>query len=215
MIHQRPLHARGARLPRRITADEHAAQLVEFAVALPLLVLFVVGIFDFSGAYTLKQKLTNVTRDAARVAAADPATDLSNTCTGGGACNAPASVVDAFKVVDNYLIANQISDCGVKANSVTSVGTLTWQYTVTPSGSPACGITLTVNRGYVFPQTGATPPSVTCASQGIASGAAVVGTCVSLQYTYNWRFGRVSSLLGSITALPPQISAVGVALNEN
>jgi Flp pilus assembly protein TadG len=212
------LQARGARLPSGICADERASQLVEFAVALPLLVLFVVGIFDFSGAYTLKQKLTNVTRDAARVAAAGPATDLSNTCTGGGACNAPASVVDAFNVVDNYLKANQISDCGVTAGSVTQIGTtLTWQYAVTPSGSPACGITLTVNRGYVFPQTGATPPSVTCASQtsSIGSGTAVVGTCVSLQYTYNWRFGRVSSLFGSSMTLPPQISGIGVALNEN
>jgi Flp pilus assembly protein TadG len=33
---------------------DHAAQLVEFAVALPLLVVFVVGIFDFSSAFTLK-----------------------------------------------------------------------------------------------------------------------------------------------------------------
>lgn len=216
MIHERHRPARPARLPGGVWADERAAQLVEFAVALPLLVLFVVGIFDFSGAYTLKQKLTNVTRDAARVAAADPATDLSNTCTSGGACNAPASVVDVFNVVNNYLIANQINDCGVTAGSLTSVGKLTWQYQVLPSGTPPCGITLIINRGYVFPQTGATPPSVTCASQSVGSGtAAVVGTCVSLQYTYNWRFGRVSSLLGSTTTLPPQISAIGMALNEN
>ena len=32
--------------------DDRAAQIVEFAVALPLLVVFVVGIFDFSGAFT-------------------------------------------------------------------------------------------------------------------------------------------------------------------
>ena len=49
---------------------------MEFAVALPLQVVFVVGIFDFSGAFTLKQKLTNVARDAARAAAAAPSNDL-------------------------------------------------------------------------------------------------------------------------------------------
>ena len=212
MIRNRHLQAHMAGLPRRVWADGGAAQLVEFAVALPLLVLFVVGIFDFSGAYTLKQKLTNITRDAARVAASGPATDLSSTFSAG---NAPASVVDAFNVIHNYLVANQISDCGVTAGSVTSSGTLTWQYKVTPSGSPPCGITLTVNRGYVFPLTGTTPPSATCASQSVGSGTAVVGTCVSLQYTYSWRFGRVSSLLGSNTTLPSQISAIGVALNEN
>jgi len=212
VIRNRHLQAHMAGLPRRVWADGGAAQLVEFAVALPLLVLFVVGIFDFSGAYTLKQKLTNITRDAARVAASGPATDLSSTFSAG---NAPASVVDAFNVIHNYLVANQISDCGVTAGSVTSSGTLTWQYKVTPSGSPPCGITLTVNRGYVFRLTGTTPPSATCASQSVGSGTAVVGTCVSLQYTYSWRFGRVSSLLGSNTTLPSQISAIGVALNEN
>jgi Flp pilus assembly protein TadG len=210
VIHQRHLQARLAGRRRGICADERAAQLVEFAVALPLLVMFVVGIFDFSGAYTLKQKLRNITRDAARVAAADPAGDLSSY-----AGNAPASVVDAFNVVDNYLLANKISDCGVKASSVTSIGTLTWQYTVAPSGSPPCGITLTINRGYIFPQTGTTPPSSTCAAQSAGSGTALVGTCVSLQYTYNWRFGRVTSILGLSTTLPSQIPAVGVALNEN
>src|SRR5215472_7149682 len=106
--------------PRVAWRDQSAAQLVEFAVALPLLVVFVVGIFDFSGAYTLKQKLTNITRDAARVAAAGPATDLISAFNAG---SAPDSVVDAFNVVDNYLAANQISDCGVKPSSVTSVGT--------------------------------------------------------------------------------------------
>ena len=212
MIHQRHLPAPGARLRRGIIADERAAQLVEFAVALPLLVVFVVGIFDFSGAYTLKQKLTNVTREAARVAAADPATDLSSNFNSG---NAPVSVIDAFNVVNNYLTANGISDCGVTAGSVTSIGTLTWQYQVLPSGTPPCGITMIINRGYTFPQTGATPPSVTCTPQTIGSGTAVVGTCVSLQYTYNWRFGRVSSILGSSMTLPPQIPAVGVAMNEN
>ena len=212
MIHPRHLPAPGARLPRGICADERAAQLVEFAVALPLLVVFVVGIFDFSGAYTLKQKLTNITRDAARVAAADPASDLFSTFNSG---SAPDSVVDAFNVVDNYLAANQISDCGVKPGSVTFISPLTWQYQVIASPTSSCGITLTINRGYVFPQTGATSPSVTCASQTVSSGTAVVGTCVSLQYTYNWRFGRVSSLLGSSVTLPPQISGIGVALNEN
>ena len=86
--------------------DDHAAQLVEFAVSLPLLVLFVVGIFDFSNAFTLKQKLTNVARDAARTAAAEPSSDLQSAL--------PMSVVDAFQDIDNYLLANNLSDCGCR-----------------------------------------------------------------------------------------------------
>ena len=67
-----------ARSARRLWTDDCASQMVEFAVSLPLLIVFVVGIFDFSGAYTLKQKLANAARDSARSAAADPATDLGN-----------------------------------------------------------------------------------------------------------------------------------------
>jgi Flp pilus assembly protein TadG len=36
---------------RRLGADDRASQIVEFALSLPLLVLFVVGIFDFSEAH--------------------------------------------------------------------------------------------------------------------------------------------------------------------
>jgi hypothetical protein len=57
---------------------------------------------------------------------------------------------------------------------------------------------------------------VTCASQPVASGqTAVIATCVSMQYAYNWRFGRVASLLGSAVALPTEISATAVVMNEN
>ena len=83
---------------------------MEFAVSLPLLVLFVVGIFDFSDAFTLKQKLTNVARDAARAAAADPSNDLQSPIP-------PMSVMDAFQDIDNYLLANNLSDCGVASRS--------------------------------------------------------------------------------------------------
>lgn len=195
----------------RAWRDARAAQLVEFAVALPLLVVFVVGIFDFSNAFTLKQKLTNIARDAARTAATDPANDLSSYPT----TTAPVSVIDAFQIVDNYLIANNISDCGVTLTSGTVSG-LTWTYNVASTSSSPCGITLTVNRGYYFPLTGASLPSVTCTSQPVSNlTTAVIGTCISIQYSYQWRFGRAASLLGTITTLPPQITATAVALNED
>ncbi|HEY3615666.1 MAG TPA: TadE/TadG family type IV pilus assembly protein [Candidatus Sulfotelmatobacter sp.] len=186
--------------------DDRGAQLVEFAVTLPLMMVFVVGIFDFSGAFTLKQKLTNTARDAARAAAAEPASDLGRTL--------PMSVNDAFLAVDNYLAANQINDCGITTTG--SKSGLTWKFTASGNGCVSPGLTLTINRGCYFPQTGAGLPSVSCASQAPGNGQiAVVGTCVSIQYRYPWRFGRVASLLGSAIALPTQISATAVALDEN
>ena len=126
--------------------DDHAAQLVEFAVSLPLLVLFVVGIFDFSNAFTLKQKLTNVARDAARAAAAEPSSDLQS-------ARLPMSVVDAFQDIDNYLLANNLSDCVVA--SVGPLGpplTLAWKYQGTGLACPPGGLTIIINRGYYFPR---------------------------------------------------------------
>ncbi|HEV2469493.1 MAG TPA: TadE family protein [Candidatus Sulfotelmatobacter sp.] len=186
--------------------NDAAAQLVEFAVSLPLLVVFVVGIFDFSNAFTLKQKLTNIARDAARAAAVDPTNDL--------ATSTPVSVTDAFHMVDDFLIAQNINDCGLTWNS-TPAG-LTWTFTGTGNGCATGGITVIVNRGYYYPSSGATLPNLTCTSQSIgATQMAVISTCVSIQYAYPWRFGKVASLLGSNTTLPTMISGAAVAMNEN
>ena len=195
-----------ARLPDdRRWRDDRGAQLVEFAVTLPLMMAFVVGIFDFSGAFTLKQKLTNAARDAARAAAAEPITDLSRTL--------PVSVNDAFLAADNYLAANRINDCGIAATG--SPTGLTWTFMASGNGCASPGLKLIINRGYYFPQTGPALPSVTCASQPVAGQTAVIATCVSIQYAYKWRFGRVASLLGSAVALPTEISATAVVMNEN
>jgi Flp pilus assembly protein TadG len=166
-------------------------------------VVFVVGIFDFSGAFTLKQKLTNVARGAARAAAADPATDLQSP--------SPASVIDAFQIVDKYLVANKINDCGITSSS--SPTGMTWTSTASASG---CSLTITINRGYYFPATGAALPSPSCISQTPSGGQiAIIGTCVSIRYAYPWRFGKASSLLGTTATLPSTITATAVALNEN
>ncbi len=196
--------------------SDSGAQLVEFAVALPLLVLFVVGIFDFSNAFTFKQKLTNIARDAARVAAADPANDLVGPTTPSAV---PASVLDAFQVIDNYLIANNINDCGI-STSTPSLGAsqLTWTYTASGLGCPTGGLTIVINRGYPFAAVAAAQAAgANCSAQFVGSPTqtAIIGTCVSIQYAYQWRFGRVASLLGSTMSLPMSITVAAVAMNEN
>jgi hypothetical protein len=206
VIRSLQLRGRLIGLAKSVWREDCAAQLVEFAVSLPLLVLFVVGIFDFSSAFTLKQKLTNVARDAARAAAADPANDLQS--------SAPASVLDAFQDIDNYLFANKINDCGISGSAPGSTGPLTWTYTAT-TGCPPGGLVIIINRGYYFPSGSAPLPSVNCTAQNAGAGTAVISTCVSIQYGYAWRFGRVASLLGATSTLPNTITATAVAMNEN
>jgi len=194
---------------QRCLRGERAVQLVEFAVALPLLVLFVVGIFDFSNAFTLKQRLTNIARDAALASAYDPGSDVPTPYTG----TLPVSVNDAFQLVDNYLLASNLNTCGITSTATASG--LTWTFTANTNGCPSAGLTIIVNRGYYLAPNSTTSPPVSCASSSAGGQVAVISTCVSIQYPYTWRFGNVASLIGGNTLLPTQISAVSVAMNEN
>jgi Flp pilus assembly protein TadG len=178
---------------RRACGSERASQIVEVALSLPLLVMFAIGIFDFSGALSLKQKLTNAAREGSRVAASDPATDLN--------ASLPVSVSDAFQVVDNYLVSAKVNDCGLSTPAPTQTG-LTWSSTTigTCSGS---GITVSVNRG--------------CTST-ITAGATTVhliGTCVLISYPYSWKYGGVAGLLGGSFTGPSTINTSAGAFNEN
>lgn len=177
-------------------SSDSATQIAEFALSLPVLLLFVVGIFDFSGAITLKQKLTNAAREGARVAAADPANDLGNSGKGSGV---PVSVSDAYQVVDNYILSEKISDCGLGGSVAPTSSGLVWTYTSTGSGCPAAGITLTINRGCITQQ----------------NTTNLVNTCVTIQYPYKWKFGPVASLLGGTFVGPSSITTTAVAFNEN
>jgi len=196
----RQLSNRWAAAQWRACKDERASQIAEFALSLPLLILFVVGIFDFSGALSLKQKLTNAAREGARVAAADPFTDLGLPPASG----VPASIGDAFQVVDNYLISEKINDCGLEGTAPTqTAGTLQW---TSPSlgGCPGgTGLQLTVDRGCITPQTN---------GQGTIN---VVNTCVTLLYPYKWQFTGVAGLLGGRFAPQSRITTIAVAFNEN
>lgn len=184
---------------QHICSEERAAQIAEFAVSLPLLVVFVVGIFDFSNAVSLKQKLMNAAREAARVAASDPATDLGTSAQSGGAI--PVSVYDATAVVDKYLISEQINDCGLSGATPTYVSNLIWSASSSGSGCPGTGISLTINRG--------------CKSQPTGGTIYLMQTCITLTYAYKWEFNNVIGLLGGNSVSSNTLTANAEAFNEN
>jgi Flp pilus assembly protein TadG len=177
--------------------NEQASQIAEFAVSLPLLVVMVVGIFDFSGAFALKQKLANAAREGARAAAADPANDLSGALSG-----VPVSVSDAYQVVDNYLQSEKINECGLNGATPTQGSGLTWSSTSTGT-CPGSGITFSINRGCVTQQTLA------------GTSTSMVATCVTITYPYAWRFTFVSTLMGRTIMGPSSLTTTAVAYNEN
>ena len=191
-LHLRPLFGAFQRLWR----EHRAAQILEFALSLPVLMLFVIGIFDFSNALTLKLKLTNAARDGARVAAADSGNDLGNPIA------VPASVGDSYQVVDNHLIAEKINDCGLAGTTPTASG-LVWT-SPTLTGCPGnTGLVLTINRGCISKQT----------LNGVSTD--VVSTCVTIQYPYQWRYSGIAGLVGGTFIGPTTINVTATAFNEN
>jgi len=158
-------------------ACERASQIAEFAVSVPLLVVFVVGIFDFSGAFNLKQKLAGAAQEGALSAGSQTLSDLDQ--------SNPASVRAVVGVVFNYLtnakvLANaNMGSCKVAGASPSShtPSSLIWQYTI--SNCPD-SLVVTVDRGKVFDATG---------------GLKVVGSRVVVTYPYRWRFNSVIQLL--------------------
>jgi TadE-like protein len=183
-----------------LNARDRGSQIVEFALSVPVLVLFVIGIFDFSGALALKHKLTNAAREGARVAAADPATDFNDSL--------PVSVSDAFQAVDNYLLSEQVNDCGLSSAAAPAGVALQWIYTANtgcPGGSSP-GLTLKINRGCVSKQT------MTLGQSG--ANVDLVGTCVTIVYPYVWQFNAAAGLFSRFIG-PTTITTTTAAFDEN
>lgn len=202
---------RMAGLARRLTRSwtwlgaTGGSQIVEFAVALPLLVVFLVAIFDFGNAFGVKHKLTNAAREGARFASNQPATDLLSPAAGSS--GSPEAVAT---MVGGYLLANKVNDCGLSNPGQQTIAQsgLTWTYTASSNGCPGT-LTLTIERGYTY-TTAASPPLY-------PTGINVEATRVTLSYPYKWQFNTVFQFLvpGGGFASNSLISSVAVMQNLN
>ena len=182
---------------RALSGDATGSQIVEFAVALPLLMVLVVGIFDFGNAFNLKQKLTNAAREAARLGASQATNDLSQTT--------PTSVLAIRDLVVNYLDSSKINDCGM-GTTAPNPPTTAWQWTFSATCPNGNNFVLTVNRGSVFNST------VTSGGNTIK----VISTNVSISYPYVWQFNRVIGILISGANYPAntQIQVSSTVANQ-
>lgn len=186
----------------RLRGNE-GAEILEFAVSLPLLLVVAVGVFDFGSAFTVKQKVGNLALQAARVASNQPTTDLSL----AGACGTPASICSVRDVVEANLVASKLNDCGLGTVNGAASGSLSWTFTA----NSGCGGTLTlkIERGYVYTATLPAPP--------FQANYTIEGTRVTLNYPYRWQFNRVAPLIAPGAAYPAttQISSVAIMQNLN
>lgn len=173
---------------RHAFAGVEGSQLLEFAIVLPFLLVFVVGIIDFGGAFNLKQNMANAAREGARTAISNTLSDSS--CSS----STPCSIQATADAVSRYMTgAGQNSSC-INPSTPSSSGTMTWTY------SCPNGIKLIINRGYVVTS---------------SSGSAVSATELTLTYPYTWTFNDVMGLLvrGNTPHLPSALTTRAVMGN--
>ena len=200
----KPAAIRGLRFPGwRIPFRTEGAQIVELAVSLPLLALLFVGTYDVGQAFNVKQKLVATTREAARLAANQSTSDLTNPASGN--CSAPTSICAVRDLIDSYLTAANVNDCGLASTSAN--GTTTWQWEF--DASTGCGgntFKVIINRGYTY--------TTTSTNAGNTVTVTVEATRVTMSYPYQWQFNRVIQIVGGNIAVSPiPTSAVMQNLN--
>lgn len=184
-------------MPRLRQDDERGSALVEFAIVLPLLVVFVVGIYDFSGAFNQKQKVAQAAQEGAILAAAQPTNDVTNTA-------APDSLTPVVAAVFNSLTGSGVlsgSSCSAPVASRAGLPQLAWKYTISGCAGSTGDVVITINRGV-----GTT-----------ASTPAAVGSTVTVSYPYNWQFNSVIQVLipGANYAKTTQVTETAWVHNQS
>jgi len=176
-----PALRRSCRRTRDLLRPADGSAILEFALTLPLLVVFVVGIFDFSGAFNQKQKIEQAAQEGAIVAGSQPTSDMYYPPNPN-----PDSLQPVVAAVFNSLAgsgvlpqAGSAGNCKLPAPLPLQKPGLIWVYTI--AGCPDT-LTITINRGWTVSQ--------------IAPGTAnAVGTQITVSYPYHWRFNSVIQLL--------------------
>lgn len=182
--------APGARWPHRHTikrlCDTEGSAILEFAITIPLLVVFVVGIYDFSGAFNQKQKIEQAAQEGAIVAGAEPMTDVtpasSNTPAAGPASLQPVVVAIFNSLAASGVLPNANQGTCTVSSPLETQAVVTYTYTIMGCSSYSTdNLVITINRGWIVAGTSPVP--------------SVVGTTVAVKFPYHWRFNSVIQVL--------------------
>ena len=152
--------------------DEQGAALLEFAITLPLLVVFIVGIYDFSGAFNQKQKIAQAAQEGAIIAGAQPTSDIDS---GNGN---PDSLQPVVTSIFRSLTGSGVLPTGTCNPPGAASGPVGLKWTYAISGCPD-DLIIVINRGWA----------------GSPGSPVAVGTVVQVSYPYHWRFNSVIQLL--------------------
>jgi Flp pilus assembly protein TadG len=195
------------RRPASLLRATQGNALLEFAITLPLLVVFVVGIYDFSGAFDQKQKIDQAAQEGAIVAGAQPMGDIASSSS--STPTNPDSLQPVVTAIVNSLVGSGLLPNANQAScqppfTPSGQAALTWTYTI--SGCAAAvgdPLVITINRGWV-------------SRSGTVGTTVAVGTTVTVQLPYHWRFNSVIQLLipGANYAATTQVVEVSTVHNQ-
>ena len=157
------------KVARRVRETE-AAELLEFALALPMILVMVVGLLDFSHAYNIKQKLANAAREGARIGGSESHADTTS--------SNPTSVMAIKDDVTTYL-----QDAGIDTSFIGT--TLSW----TPCPGSCSGTYYTTKGGVNYGLFIERNVLITYTDPNTSNVVTTFSTRVTLYYPYDWTFG--------------------------
>jgi len=183
--HREPNLSKGARNapgPVDLLRNVQGAALLEFAIALPVLVLFVVGIYDFSGAFNQKLKMEQAAQGGAIIAGTQPTSDIVS--SNGNPVSLQAVVAAVFNSLAGSGVLPSANQGNCKPPGTPGpVSGLAWTYTISGCNSAYTSnndLTIVINRA------------------SVSSGSpAALCTLVTVTYPYHWRFYSVIQSLFS------------------
>ena len=170
--------------------SRRGSQIVEFAMVLPLFMVFAVAAFDFGHVFALRDKLDNSAREGARVAS-------SQTLLGEVSGSAPSANTTAVaQSVFNYLLQAKVVQ-GCALNGGASSGTFSWTFSANRCPD---NLSIKVERNY----------------QVTISGSNVSMSRVTVSYPAHFLFfNRVISLLAPGASYPSTFVLTPQAVMQN
>jgi len=173
---------------RALGPQADGSEIAEFAMILPLLFMFLIGVFWFGQAFHIYTAITNAARDGARAAAAPNCTTCAGVDPSTKAWTVIQADLQAAHINPNLLQqpTNPPALCACAPNGVTTGCNST---TVPCDGveTNICvqGVT-TITNPPSYTVSGVQVSSTVAPSAGISGGAGECGISVSFQYPYSF-----------------------------
>lgn len=160
--------------------SSQGSQLVEFAMVLPLLALILMGTIEFGGAFTLKHRIGNATREGVRFAIDEASADISQW---------PAVAPTTQAILNDiltYMTNTGVNVCGLTSSSGASSTPSYGDWVFSSSCSDTGGqISIEINRGITFVD---------------SRGVTVTAAKVTISRPYKWSL-LMAPLVGAVGQL--------------